>query len=342
MYEMDGELANSKPILHPRCSVTIHHPQLCNLLQCDRKRQLFFVSDTAIKQYCPASSTLSVVRKLPFSPTCIAAGAGLVAVGGRLSELHVDDLVANRAIFSQTIGSCIVNAVCISEDRNPAKLLVCNNDCSIKIYDPLGMSLVTQIRSPVPVNCCATSPDGKWMAHAGDSAYVFLCDVERDYERVSTFLGGRDVGMSVSFDPLSNLFASANQDGSLNLFDIRSRTMIQSMPTANYVFSSQSMGMMSRRAACRCVKFLPRAPMDMLAYTSHTNVCGVVDLRMMAIVQILRMETEGTLIAGMAFQHDGSRLFVGTESSVCEYEVSTTARRGSSSCEMMGTSVAVS
>jgi hypothetical protein len=78
--------------------------------------------------------------------------------------------------FAQTtVGGSINNAMCISKHpkgSDGARLLICNNDETIKAYTLPGLQRVASISLPTAVNYCSVSPDGTKMVAVGDSNQV--------------------------------------------------------------------------------------------------------------------------------------------------------------------------
>ena len=91
------------------------------------------------------------MKDLAFSPTSIASGCGYLAAGGQRSQLVVRHL--NSAWQGSTaVGGSINNAICISQHLNDTRILISNNDETIKIYSLPSLTRVTDITLPTAVN----------------------------------------------------------------------------------------------------------------------------------------------------------------------------------------------
>ena len=122
-----------------------------------------------------------------------------------------------------TVGGSINNAMTISSHLDSTRLLICNNDESIKIYTIPDMQRVAQITLPTAVNYCSVSPDGKKMAAVGDSNQVFLYDIRAGgYHRTAILTASNDAGFSCAWNQSSEKLAVASQDGFVSVWDIRS------------------------------------------------------------------------------------------------------------------------
>lgn len=130
-----------------------------------------------------------ILKDLSFSPTSMTTGCGYVAAGGQRSQLMIREAATNW--FAQTtVGGSINNAMAISNHCGGTRLLICNNDETIKVYTLPGLQRVASICLPTAVNYCAVSPDGKRMVAVGDSNQVFLYDIGvNGYTRSATLTG---------------------------------------------------------------------------------------------------------------------------------------------------------
>ena len=117
---------------------------------------------------------------------------GYVAAGGQRSQLLVGHLTSPWT-NQISVGGSINNALCISRHAptNTTRLLICNNDETIKIYELPTLQRIASITLPTAVNYCAISPDGRRMVAVGDSNQVFLFDVSPSgtYTKVDTLIG---------------------------------------------------------------------------------------------------------------------------------------------------------
>lgn len=317
----DGEFLHATPRKHLQRS-TIQHWQLRDLIASPRSRKEFvFVNQHDVLSYNTATQLTSpILKSLNFAPTSLTVGCGYLACGGQRSQLTVRDL--NSAWHAQTsVGGSINNALCISQHLGETRLLVSNNDETIKVYNLPGMQRVGNIALPTAVNYTSVSPDGRKMVTVGDSNEVYVFDISAGgYHRVATLTASNDAGFSAAWNASSDKFAVASQDGFVSVWDIRSSEKLAKL---NSKQSPQVKG------AVRCLKFSPSGPIDLLMFSEHVTYFNVVDARTFNQKQSIRVTPAGQdqHISGLAYSPDSRSVFVGTESHVLEYDVDTVARR---------------
>ena len=298
--------------------------QLRDLIACPTNRKEFvYVNQNNVFMYnTDTKNATPILKDLTFSPTSMTAAHGYLAAGGQRSQLMIRQLSSNW--FAQTtVGGSINNALCISEHHGSHRLLICNNDESIKIYTLPGLQRITSLSLPTAVNYCAASPDGKKMIAVGDSNQVFMYDVSPSggYSRIATFAGGSDAGFSCAWNQSSEKFAIASQDGFVNVWDIRN--------LGSKIAQLGSKQNPQVKGACRSVKFSPSSSVDLLMYSEHVSYINLVDTRTFNEKQTIRVAAPGTdqHISGVCFSPDSKAVFVGMESTVLEYDVDTMRRR---------------
>ncbi|KAJ2484437.1 hypothetical protein EV174_002433 [Coemansia sp. RSA 2320] len=255
--------------------------------------------------------------------------AGLPRHRFRDSAAFVDDGVTNLNIMS---------------GQSEPRLLVCNNDHTVRLLSLPGLDLLTELRFPTAVNYAAVSPDGSKMCVVGDSNLVFLFHKRGDtFEKIATLTASNDASFSCDWSQSSELFAVGSQDGYVTVWDIRSHQQkLVQLETFQHGRS---------RGACRNVKFSPTGSIDLLAFSEHTSYVNIVDTRCFDKRQILHVsgmpeaevvETQAATdspsmmdmdlqITGLRFASDSSSLFVGLEESILEYAVDRVGRHSFSS-----------
>ncbi|KAJ3083501.1 hypothetical protein HK102_001038, partial [Quaeritorhiza haematococci] len=189
--------------------------------------------------------------------------------------------------------------MCISHHLNGVRLLICNNDETIKVYSLPGLQRITSISLPTAVNYCAVSPDGRKMVAVGDSNQVFLYDVSASggYQRIAELTGSNDAGFSCAWNQSSDKFAVASQDGFVSIWDVRSSEKLAKLGSKQ---NPQVKG------ACRSVKFSPTGSIDLLMYSEHVSYVNLVDARTFNQRQTLRVAPPGCdqHISGCTFSPD--------------------------------------
>jgi len=262
-----------------------------------------------------------LLKDLTFAPTSITAGSGFLAAGGQRSELVVRELHGNWAVTTTTGGS-INNGVSIADTNGENRLMVCNNDETIKVFSLPTMHLIDNLCLPTAVNGVTVSPDGRHMVAVGDSNEIFVFSITNsgEYVHTASICASKDSNFSCSWSQNSDKFAVASQDGTVNVWDVRSTIPL---------FTLGSKQSPNAKGAARCVKFSTSGAVDLLAYTEHVSYVNIVDARNFSTQQVVRVSPSHLdyHITGMSFAPDSRSLFVGLENSVLEYTVDTRARR---------------
>lgn len=224
-----------------------------------------------------------------------------------------------------TIGGAINNAMHIAAGDRPgeAKLMVCNNDETIKAFALPTLDHLQTITLNVAVNGLAVSPDGCKMVAVGDTNQAFLYtapSTTTPFRLTAALPTINDAGFSCAWDAASERFAVACQDGYACVWDIR--TLGRKLAV---IESTQR----SQKGAVRCVKFSKSNSMDLLAFSEHVSVVNVVDARTFSMRQAVRVAPVNTdlHISGLAFSPDSKNLAVGLEQHLLEFDVDTASRR---------------
>ncbi|EPZ34813.1 WD40 repeat-like protein [Rozella allomycis CSF55] len=303
---------------------SIQHWQLRDLITCPgNKKEIYYVNQNNVNCYnTETKQIIPFLKDLAFSPTSITSNHGYLAVGGQRSQLVVKQLSSSWQA-STSVGGSINNALCISQHLNDTRVLISNNDETIKVYSLPSLARITDITLPTAVNYASVSPDGKKMIAVGDSNHVYMYDITETsgYRRVGTFTGSTEAGFNCAWSQNSDKFAVACQDGFVCVWDIRSSEKLAKI---------QSQQSPAVKGACRSVKFSPSGSVDLLVFSEkHVSYINVVDARSFNQHQVLRVAPPNTdlHITGLSFSPDSQAVFVGTESAILEYEVDTILRR---------------
>ncbi|KAG0142335.1 hypothetical protein CROQUDRAFT_717720 [Cronartium quercuum f. sp. fusiforme G11] len=253
-----------------------------------------------------------------FAPNCLVHGFGMVAMGGENTDLLIRSTdIASRWELKLQSGNSIVNSACFHQPdpSSNVQLLVCNNDQTITQYELSTASLphpsssstseeqqqqqtASTIRSsistdsqdqdqkptinqigtihlPVPVNHCSISPDKKTLVAVGDSNEVFLFDNRSSRFQKRPTLSLNNVSSSIgsfstSWSSNSFQFAVASEAERIFVFDTRK------IP---YPLLTKHSIQKGRSGATRVVKFTPKGPNELLAFTEHRSLVHVLDAR---------------------------------------------------------------
>ena len=159
-----------------------------------------------------------------------------------------------------SVGGSINNAMCLYKHNGQDRLLICNNDESIKVFSLPDLERLHTIQFPTAVNYASVSPDGKKLIAVGDSPQAFMYNITSsgDYVKTATLTASSDAGFSCAWNQSSEKFAVASQDGFVSVWDIRSTEKLAKIKSTQ---NPQVKG------ACRCVKFSPSGSMDLLMFS---------------------------------------------------------------------------
>ncbi|KAJ2777615.1 hypothetical protein GGI15_004451 [Coemansia interrupta] len=316
-----------------------------------------------------------VLGDLAFDPVSMAVGGDYIVVGGQRAELAVGRLSEPSETTVVRVGGSINNFVALDQPpssmsaagvrrrlrdsaaftddgvtslnitgaQDVPRLLVCNNDHTVRLLSLPTLNLLTELRFPTAVNYASVSPDGAKMCVVGDSNQVFLFHKNGDtFEKMATMEASNDASFSCDWSQTSEQFAVGSQDGYVTVWDIRRHNKMVQLETFQHGRS---------RGACRNVKFSPSGSIDLLAFSEHTGYVNIVDTRDFAHRQVLCVatgdETAETVvqnwagspstgsqdlqITGLRFAPNSSALFVGLEQSILEYTVDRIGRHSFSS-----------
>lgn len=220
----------------------------------------------------------------------------------------------------KTIGGAINNCLTIQEGSEGCRILVGNNDETIKVVSVPDMGTVTTIPIGAAVNYLSISPNGKMLACVGDTNDVLLFDIGQpdSYKMVGCFKM-EDSGFSVAWSRNSMHLAAGSQDGTVHVWDVRS-------------IGSSRLARLSGQQACpkgaiRNVKFSQAGSIDLLGFTEHCSVVNLVDARTYEGQDQVQVAGQADVnLSGMAWTPDGRSLCVGMEAAVLEYKVEMKSR----------------
>lgn len=306
-------------------SVKIRHWQLRDLVRCPfAADDVFVVAGDRVNRYDVGSQKLVDTRSFMFEPTCFGFGGGFLGVGGDGSDFAVQRIPSSPnqpsglpdedAGFSGHIEEMghVNNSVKITKDVDgKMSLFLCNNSGSIKILNgldsgsyPMTLTETSEVHCRVPVNYCAIEEYNRSLLHVGDDNVVYLHDATPSgYQLTSTFSEARDAGMSCDWSPSGLTFAAASQDGSVCIWDRRSKELVEKLHASR---------------AVRSVKFSP-VPLDLLAFSEHRGFVHLVDCRMWSRRQIIQAQEDSIHdpdICGFDFSPCGRNLYVGRENAM--------------------------
>ncbi|KAG9065708.1 hypothetical protein KI688_001997 [Linnemannia hyalina] len=184
----DCEFLKPIPRVHQQ-RLTIQHWQLRDLITCPKTSEEFiYVNQNAVNAYnTRTKATTQLMKDLTFHPTSLTASCGYLAAGGQRSQLMVRQMNSNW--FAHTsVGGSINNALCISEHLGGTRLLISNNDETIKVYSLPGLQRLANIQLPTAVNYGGYQKIGTYTATTEASfsehvSYVNLVDARTFHDR---------------------------------------------------------------------------------------------------------------------------------------------------------------
>lgn len=368
-------VSSTRPYRH-RQRTSWNHWQLRDVVLCPgQKRELYSIYRCNVDKYdiCKQQST-RILGDLEFDPVSVAVGGGFVVVGGQRAELAVARLsdphqtttvvraggsINNFVTLDRTSRRSFRDSAAFTEDgvtninimnqqcEVAPRLLVCNNDRTVRLLSLPGLELVTEIKFPTAINYASVSPDGSKMCVVGDSSEVFLLHKRGDtFESIATLAAAEDASFSCDWSQTSEHFAVGSQDGYVTVWDIRSLD--------NRLVQLETFQHGRSRGACRNVKFTPSGSVDLLAFSEHTGYVNIVDARGFDKRQTLKVDSSSAAseetgeddmsdgfdpqdlqITGLRFAPDSSALFVGLEDSILEYSVDRIGRHSFASSEII-------
>ncbi len=183
-----------------------------------------------------------------------------------------------------------------------------SNDNFVRTLDCYTGKMVKKHEYPWPVNCTATSPDGRLRVVVGDTTSVMIDDAETGSHLVR--LGGhQDHGFSCAWADDGITVATANQDMQVMIFDAR----WWQRPLA-VIWAEQ--------AGVRSLHFSPvGGGKRVLLMAEPADIVSIVDAETFETKQDLDMFGE---ISGAGFSPDGSKFFVANADArvggIAEYE----------------------
>ncbi|OBA23224.1 hypothetical protein METBIDRAFT_34269 [Metschnikowia bicuspidata var. bicuspidata NRRL YB-4993] len=243
---------------------------------------------------------------LPYRPRCFHhAAGGLVVAGGVLTTLARACLMglANltldflgpaaarqaRGLFSVhspamgaemsfLLGGMINNAVKIYAQQNSAAAYTayaCNNDLGLYRIDVSDAGVRGDRRivcdPDTSLNNVHLSADGRMLTATGDSGAVFLVDPALPDPVVRTISTPHDSGFGISYHRNELVFATAFQDGTCCMFDLRN--------TSSPLHEVRSTRAGHQLGAFRTCRFLHSPVHDLLAVLEHLGRVHLVDVR---------------------------------------------------------------
>lgn len=299
---------NPNPQYITNIKVSVNHWQLRDLIQVDQQNgKLYHTKDDSIREVNLLNNDKIGSDKhmeWDYFPKCFShTRGGIVVTGGLLSSsskaysMNLPSLSSTdkttksfrtpKGLFSfynpeteisETVklGDVINNSVSVYPHASTQyKSYVCNNDSNLYVVDISGdrLSLDNKMNCELNTslnNVCRSPTNDKLVTVTGDSSSIFLLDPSSN-SKIKTIKTDHDSGFGISYHPNGHLFATAFQDGTCSLFDIRNL----SSPLSE--IKSTRPG--HQAGAFRCCKFANSSVNDFLVILEHVGRVHLFDLR---------------------------------------------------------------
>lgn len=299
---------NPNPHYITDIKASVNHWQLRDLIQVDQENgKLYHTKDDTIRVVDlarPEKNGSDKHMDWDYFPKCFShTQGGVVVTGGLLSSsskaysMNLPSLSSAgktnksfrspKGLFSfynpetginktVKLGDVINNSVTIyPHTENQFKSYVCNNDSNLYMVDISGdrLSLDSKINCELNTslnNVCRSPTNDKLLTVTGDSSSVFLLDPTSN-KKIKTIKTEHDSGFGISYHPNGHIFATAFQDGTCSLFDIRNLS-----ETLSEIKSTRPG---HQAGAFRCCKFANSSINDFLVILEHVGRVHLFDLR---------------------------------------------------------------
>ncbi|CUM65954.1 uncharacterized protein PRCAT00003607001 [Priceomyces carsonii] len=289
---------------------SVNHWQLRDLIQLDKRNgDLYYTKDESIRRLRRKGLVSEKHLKLDYFPRCYSHGAnGVIVTGGLITSssnifsMNVESLSyplslntrssrPSKGLFSFynpeldvrrtfKVGEMINNSVSISQySNNQFKSYVCNNDSNLYLIDignndkfTITNKIICEANTSLN-NVVQCPSNGKILNVTGDSSSIFLVDPTSKDGRIKKIKTNHDSGFGMSYHPNGNLFATAFQDGTCLLYDIR--YLSDNKPIVEIKSTRQG----HQSGAFRCCKFSDNSLHNMLVVLEHVGRVHLIDLR---------------------------------------------------------------
>ncbi|XP_048539370.1 uncharacterized WD repeat-containing protein C2A9.03-like isoform X2 [Triticum urartu] len=238
----DGKLRNLVWATTKHDVYTVHNQSMTHWSSLNQISTELINGDDCIipKQRGHGSQSVSMVQF-----TTMAVDNDLLVVGGFHGELICKRLEDDGIVFSTRVTddeNAITNSLEIYQDPNGSRrLVVANNDCSVRIFDTKYFDLLNHYVFPWSVNSVSVNPDGTLFAVLGDHEDGLVVDPKCG-KPIGKVRGHLDYSFSSAWHPDGNILATGSQDTTCRLWDIRNL--------------SQSLAVLGGRlGSIRCIKF---------------------------------------------------------------------------------------
>ena len=240
----------------------------------------------------------------PIDIACITASDGVLIVGALQEGHYVMKSLSNtcddtyiRGVINNSGSIAGINHVHTFPDRRSGvtHAAFCDNDSYIRVIDCNTTQHIHARKWYSPVNCSATSPDGRLRIHVSDDRWPIVADAETGH-RLARLPGHKDHGFACDWSPDGITMATGHQDGIVQVWDARK------MNRAVHVLPAEMGGI-------RSLHFSPLgAGHPVLIMAEPIDFVSIVDARTFQSKQDIEFFGE---ISGVSMPPDGETLYIG-------------------------------
>ncbi|KAL0238081.1 hypothetical protein GEMRC1_012554 [Eukaryota sp. GEM-RC1] len=298
------------------CSILDHGPTINHSQLRDLVREHAGIVYTLCRD-CVFSYNLRTKRKLrlpslSFHPLCLDVNHGYVVTGGQRGELNIYHLSSQQSVYTGRIAEDTVNSLQLVYYQNSNVMLtVSTNDSYISMYTLPSMEQLPDLSFNAPVNHTSVSPNGKLLATVGDHNLTYLYGNNNGrWTKIHAYNCFTDAGFTTDWNWQSLMWASASQDGTAVVNDVRYSGVLKKLSA--YRHPENPDGVSSCFRSC---KFSKCGTTDLLAFSQHRSYVMVCDARNFADTNVLNVG-RGVDLAGLCFVDHDRFLFYATEDEI--------------------------
>ncbi|KAI9841079.1 MAG: hypothetical protein M1838_003776 [Thelocarpon superellum] len=291
--------------------VHLSHFQLRNLLCSTSHADLCYAGKSHITIANPATDSTRVIMDLSkpnvdsyypggWKTSTLTATHGVLVVGGFGGEYAMANLdAASRAPHVEGLVTMDDNGITnyvhnyLDRSSNHPRTVFCSNDRKVRVLDCYTNTFIKEHDFGWPVNCAATSPDGRLRVVVGDDTSVTVSDAETG-RSLQVLRGHQDFGFACAWADDGIHVATGNQDKQVRIYDAR-------------YWARPLHIMYTEMAGARALRFSPiGGGKRVLAAAEPADFIHVVDAHHFRTGQ--RLDQFGE-IAGITFAPDGNELY---------------------------------
>ena len=220
--------------MYTEYKASMEHFQLRNLISATASNTVHYARDSKVYTATPFYDEQHCIIDLsnprgsrPFSEpvriTTLKAKHGVTVVGGFEGEYAYRGEITGHALKEGYITSAggIVTHVDILKNRTSdiPNAIITTNDSVLHVLDCEKETFIDRQLFASPINCTDTSPDGNLRVIVGDARSAWVIDSAG--KPVRELVGHDDFGFACAWSPDSIHVATANQDCTVNIWDVR-------------------------------------------------------------------------------------------------------------------------